>query len=351
MAACNVKYDKKSYQQLASDLKLLYNQINRPGIEDRIIKTLEFKYKSKDGQDKRLLLTDTENLDEISRNFIDDVNNIVCGLANSSLDKLPEKAMKFRNIVLSTFFDMNSVGEVTTQISETEKEMETDQSQEARKLQKVEDTLLEIYGPINTGLIQEVTDSFGRELKQKLIYNNYLKTKYELTSEEVNKRIVDYKEGKFENILGHLKEQFPNDSVLQSITTMYSNGMLNSSQYYYVIDTFKRYVLQDPNRNTKFNQQLEDKILQKNKIQQEYLYRQLIKTVLDNPKLNTWFNNKYNTNYVNSEAKNQLFLANRFSNYYLEIKDKLLKEIERGADYGDQVLPIIQEIENPRMIY
>lgn len=348
MAACNVKYDKKSYQQLASDLKLLYNQINRPGIEDRIIKTLEFKYKSKDGQDKRLLLTDTENLDEISRNFIDDVNNIVCGLANSSLDKLPEKAMKFRNIVLSTFFDMNSVGEVTTQISETEKEMETDQSQEARKLQKVEDTLLEIYGPINTGLIQEVTDSFGRELKQKLIYNNYLKTKYELTSEEVNKRIVDYKEGKFENILGHLKEQFPNDSVLQSITTMYSNGMLNSSQYYYVIDAFKRYVLQDPNRNIKFNQQLEDKILQKNKIQQEYLYRQLIKTMLDNPKLNTWFNNKYNTNYVNSEAKNQLFLANRFSNYYLEIKDKLLKEIERGADYGDQVLPIIQEIENPK---
>lgn len=348
MAACNVKYDKKSYQQLASDLKLLYNQINRPGIEDRIIKTLEFKYKSKDGQDKRLLLTDSENLDEISRDFIDDVNNIVCGLANSSLDKLPEKAMKFRNIVLSTFFDMNSVGEVTTQISETEKEMETDQSQEARKLQKVEDTLLEIYGPINTGLIQEVTDSFGRELKQKLIYNNYLKTKYELTSEEVNKRIVDYKEGKFENILGHLKEQFPNDSVLQSITTMYSNGMLNSSQYYYVIDAFKRYVLQDPNRNTKFNQQLEDKILQKNKIQQEYLYRQLIKTVLDNPKLNTWFNNKYNTNYVNSEAKNQLFLANRFSNYYLEIKDKLLKEIERGADYGDQVLPIIQEIENPK---
>lgn len=348
MAACNVKYDKKSYQQLASDLKLLYNQINRPGIEDRIIKTLEFKYKSKDGQDKRLLLTDTENLDEISRNFIDDVNNIVCGLANSSLDKLPEKAMKFRNIVLSTFFDMNSVGEVTTQISEAEKEMETDESQEARKLQKVEDTLLEIYGPINTGLIQEVTDSFGRELKQKLIYNNYLKTKYELTSDEVNKRIVDYKEGKFESILGHLKEQFPNDSTLQSITSMYSNGMLNSSQYYYVIDTFRKYVLQDPDRNTKFNQQLEDKILQKNKVQQEYLYRQLIKTILNNPKLNTWFNNKYNTNYTNSEAKTQLFMANRFSNYYLEIKDKLLKEIERGAEFKDEVLPIIQEIENPK---
>ena len=119
MAACNVKYDKKSYQQLASDLKLLYSQINRPGIEDRIIKTLEFKYKSKDGEDKRLLLTDSENLDETSRDFIDDVNNIVCGLANASLDRLPEKAMKFRNIVLSTFFDMNSVGEVTTQVSET----------------------------------------------------------------------------------------------------------------------------------------------------------------------------------------------------------------------------------------
>lgn len=348
MVACNVKYDKKSYQQLASDLKLLYSQINRPGIEDRIIKTLEFKYKSKDGEDKRLLLTDSENLDETSRDFIDDVNNIVCGLANASLDRLPEKAMKFRNIVLSTFFDMNSVGEVTTQVSETEKEMETDENKEARKLQKVEDALLEIYGPINTGLIQEVTDSFGRELKQKLIYNNYLKTKYELTSEEVNKRIVDYKESKFESILSYLKEQFPNDSTLQSITSMYSNGMLNSSQYYYVIDTFRKYVLQDPNRNTKFNQQLEDKILQKNKVQQEYLYRQLIKTILNNPKLNTWFNNKYSTNYTNSEAKTQLFLANRFSNYYLEIKDKLLKEIERGADFKDEVLPIIQEIENPK---
>lgn len=348
MATCNVKYDKKSYQQLASDLKLLYGQINRLGIEDRIIKTLEFKYKSKDGEDKRLLLTDSDNLDEISRDFIDDVNNIVCGLAGASLDRLPEKAMKFRNIVLSTFFDMNSVGEVTTQVSEAEKEMETDESREARKLRKVEDTLLEIYGPINTGLIQEVTDSFGRELKQKLIYNNYLKTKYELTSTEVNKRIVDYKESKFESILSHLKEQFPNDSTLQSITSMYSNGMLNSSQYYYVIDTFRKYVLQDPNRNTKFNQQLEDKILQKNKVQQEYLYRQLIKIILDNPKLNTWFNNKYNTNYTNSEAKTQLFLANRFSNYYLEIKDKLLKEIERGADFKDRVLPIIQEIENPK---
>lgn len=124
--------------------------------------------------------------------------------------------------------------------------------------------------------------------------------------------------------------------------------MLNSSQYYYVIDTFRKYVLQDPNRNTKFNQQLEDKILQKNKVQQEYLYRQLIKTILNNPKLNTWFNNKYSTNYTNSEAKTQLFLANRFSNYYLEIKDKLLKEIERGADFKDEVLPIIQEIENPK---
>ena len=129
---------------------------------------------------------------------------------------------------------------------------------------------------------------------------------------------------------------------------MYSNGMLNSSQYYYVIDAFRKYVLQDPDRNTKFNQQLEDKILQKNKVQQEYLYRQLIKTILNNPKLNTWFNNKYNTNYTNSEAKTQLFMANRFSNYYLEIKDKLLKEIERGAEFKDEVLPIIQEIENPK---
>nr|DAF44664.1 MAG TPA: hypothetical protein [Podoviridae sp. ct8Lf7] len=41
-------------------------------------------------------------------------------------------------------------------------------------------------------------------------------------------------------------------------------------------------------------------------------------------------------------------MANRFSNYYLEIKDKLLKEIERGADFKDRVLPIIQEIENPK---
>lgn len=144
MTACNIKYDKKSYSKLATDLKLLYSQINRPGIEDRIIKTLEFKYKSKDGENKKLLLTDSENLDTTSRDFIDSVNNIVCGLANTSLDMLPEKAKKFRNIVLSTFFDMNNVGEVTTQISESEKGMETDKEKEIRKLQKIEDTLSEI---------------------------------------------------------------------------------------------------------------------------------------------------------------------------------------------------------------
>ena len=146
MATCNVKYDKKSYQQLASDLKLLYGQINRLGIEDRIIKTLEFKYKSKDGEDKRLLLTDSDNLDEISRDFIDDVNNIVCGLAGASLDRLPEKAMKFRNIVLSTFFDMNSVGEVTTQVSEAEKEMEKQENFERQRIlyQRYTDQLIQV---------------------------------------------------------------------------------------------------------------------------------------------------------------------------------------------------------------
>jgi predicted component of viral defense system (DUF524 family) len=41
-------------------------------------------------------------------------------------------------------------------------------------------------------------------------------------------------------------------------------------------------------------------------------------------------------------------MANRFSNYYLEIRDKLLKEIERGAEFKDEVFPIIQEIENPK---
>lgn len=347
MAACNINYDKKSYQLLATDLKLLYNQINRPGIEDRIIKTLQFKYQSKDGENKRLLLIGSEDLDETSKDFIDDVNNIVCGLANTSLEQLPEKAMRFRNIVLSTFFDMNNVGEVTTQISETEKEQATDSEKEARKLQKIEDTLLEVYGPINTGIIQELTTGFGRELKSRLIYNDYLKVKYELSPQEVNQRIVEYKQSKFESILSYLKNQFPNDSILQSVTNMYSNGMLNSSQYYYVTDLFRKHIMQDPDRNQKFNHELEGKILQKNKTQQESLYKELINLILNNPKLKTWFNNKYSTNYINSEAKTQLFLGNRFSNYYLTIKDKLLKEIDRGATYKDEVLSLLHDIENP----
>lgn len=348
MAACNINYDKKSYSLLATDLKLLYNQINRPGIEDRIIKTLQFKYEQKDGENKRLLLNDFDNLDETSRGFIDDVNNIVCGLANTSLDQLPEKATKFRNIVLSTFFDMNSVGEVTTQISENEKQQETDSDREARKIQKIEDTLLEIYGPINTGLISELTDQFSKELKQKLIYNDYLKVKYELSPQEVNQRILEYKQNKFESILDYLKKVFPQDSTLQSITTMYSNGMLNSSQYYYVIDMFKKHIISDSDRNNKLNKQLEDKILQVNKTQQESLYKELISMVIKDPKLSNWFNNKYNTNYVNNEARTQLFLANRFSNYYREIKDKILKEIERGATYKEQALQLFHDIENPQ---
>ena len=348
MAACNINYSKENYQRLATDLKLLFNQINRPGIEDRIIKTLEYKYKSKAGEDKRILLTGSEDLDETSKTFIDDVNNIICGLANTSLDNLPEKALKFKNIILSTFFDMNNVEEGHTIVSEQQKEQQTDENKEAIKLQKVEDALLEIYGPINTGLIQEVTNDFGRELKQKLIYNDYLKTKYELSPKEVNERIIKYKEGKFERIVGYLKQQFPNDSILQSISTMYTNGMLNSSQYYYVLDKFKKLVVSDGDRNAKFNSQLENKVLQKNKLQQEFLYRQLIDFIQKNAPLKTWFNNKYSNNYINNEAKTQLFLANRFSNYYLEIKDKLLKEIERGASYKKEVLDLINQIENPK---
>lgn len=348
MTACNINYSKDNYQRLATDLKLLFNQINRPGIEDRIIKTLEYKYKSKSGEDKRILLTGSEDLDETSKIFIDDVNNIICGLVNTSLENLPEKALKFKNIILSTFFDMNNVEEGHTTVTEQQKEQQTDEEKEAIKLQKVEDALLEIYGPINTGLIQEVTNDFSRELKQKLIYNDYLKTKYELSPKEVNERIIKYKEGKFERIVGYLKQQFPNDSILQSISTMYTNGMLNSSQYYYVLDKFKKLVVSDENRNAKFNSQLENKVLQKNKLQQEFLYRQLIDFIQKNTSLKTWFNNKYSNNYINNEAKTQLFLANRFSNYYLEIKDKLLKEIERGASYKKEVLDLINQIENPK---
>nr|DAX08985.1 MAG TPA: hypothetical protein [Bacteriophage sp.] len=34
---------------------------------------------------------------------------------------------------------------------------------------------------------------------------------------------------------------------------MYTNGMLNSSQYYYVLDKFKKLAASDGDRNAKFN--------------------------------------------------------------------------------------------------
>ena len=41
-------------------------------------------------------------------------------------------------------------------------------------------------------------------------------------------------------------------------------------------------------------------------------------------------------------------LRKKENDKYLEIKDKLLKEIGRGAEFKDEVLSIIQEIENPK---
>ena len=105
--------------------------------------------------------------------------------------------------------------------------METDEAQQARITQKIDDVLLDIYGPINTGLIQDLTESFNRELKQLLVYNTYLKTKYELTQEQVNNKIVQYKERKFRKILKFLKQKYQDDDFLQSISSIYSNGVLN----------------------------------------------------------------------------------------------------------------------------
>ena len=344
MAVCNLKYSKENSEQLRKDLKLLYFQINNPNIENRIVQLLQRKYSNKDGDNKHVLLSDLT--DEDSIDFKKCVYDTVCTLDNNSIGNLSPKAKKFINIVLSTFFDINSAEEVVIQESEQDKSMETDEAQQARITQKIDDVLLDIYGPINTGLIQDLTESFNRELKQLLVYNTYLKTKYELTQEQVNNKIVQYKERKFRKILKFLKQKYQDDSFLQSISSIYSNGVLNASQYYYVLDKFKKFILSYPDRGIKLNEELEDKILQKARIEQETKYQQLINKLLSIPALKTWFDNRYPTNMLKQDARTTLFYANTFSNYYQEIKDKIDKEIKNGNDYNE-LLTFFEQIENP----
>lgn len=351
MTECNLSYSSDNKDDLYIDLMLLYDQMDneQKDTAQSIAKEIQNKYSSIHGNNVKIDLAKTSNLEGASKAFYDDVIDIVYNLSETTTTKLPKKANNFKNYVLSAFFELDNSGQVATQVSEDEQSAETDEEQQIRKLQTIEEALLNIYGPNNIGLIGDVTDTFGRELRRKLIYDEALKTKHQLTTQEINDRIMEYKNTKFLSILNYLKTKYPNDSELQNIEGMYSHGILDSRQYYYVLEKFKQLVLNTENRNDLLNEQLADKIQQKNKKQQEASYKNLINIIKNNEALNKWFNGKYSTHYTNSQAQQQLFLGGRFSDYYLQIKNKLLGDIKKGILSADKqkILEIIHDIENP----
>lgn len=333
---CNISYKRETdYQGLYNTLNSLYIQINRPGIENKITKSIIGKYSSDKNVSKKVTLSDAQ--DKVSQGFIQDVNNIICSLTRKPLDQLSPKESSFRHAVLSAFFDINSIKEGSSPVAESE--MATDEEQDIKKLQKLDKVVVDIYGTINVGLSNDLQDQFSKELRRLLVYDDLLKEKLELNNTEINQRIIQYKNKKFNNLVKYLKSIYTDDSKLTEY--MYSNGHLDSSKYYYVLDLFKKHILQQKNRNQQLNKELEEKVLQKNRQAQEGAYKKLIAFVFATPELKTWFNNKFPNNYTNNEAQIQLFTGEDYSSYYEAVKKRVLKTHE------NQVKEIIEEIENP----
>jgi hypothetical protein len=56
---CNISYERETdYQSLYNTLNSLYIQINRPGIENKIIKSIIDKYSSDKNVSKKVTLSD-----------------------------------------------------------------------------------------------------------------------------------------------------------------------------------------------------------------------------------------------------------------------------------------------------
>lgn len=282
-------------------------------------------------------LTSNEN-----QQFYDAVNEFTIRQSNSSsLAKIPPEWEEFRQAVLSTFFDL-STEKKGKSFNNEETAAETDDEIDERTLTPINEAALNIYGPQNVVLVQNVNKKFYNQLTELLIVNIGLARKYSYNVVEINKLISRYKQDKFNKILSFLKQHYPQNSRLSGITGMYSYGQLLATDFRYVMDLFQKYIQSQNGINSILNDQVMKKTNYAHKDKQKQAYNQLLEYIKKNDELKDWFYNKFDTDRLKEEVT-YLYSGENFSNYYKIIKDALQDEIEAG---NNTVIELIDIIEN-----
>lgn len=353
MDACNIKYNseesKEALHSDLDDLKDIYDSaVEEERDIDEVVGEIQDLLRENYGDIGSVLIS-VDNLSnqdmEQLYNDIDEYMYADASRIDPSTTELTEEWKDFRDIVMSTFFDL-TVQETAPNYKQEENAMETEQEQNERLLVPIERASLDIYGRFNINLTEGVTKQFYKELKELLIIDPGLAIKHHYNTTQVNGKISSYKQDKFNKILTFLKskEQYQNDAALKRIKGMYTGNVLNASGYYYVKSLFKQYL----NSINNLNEILNDQFGRKNNLEyqeaQQAAYNKLINFIESNTALSKWFDNRFPNNRSKSEAK-FLFSGDRFSNSYKVIKEALQDEIEDG---NETVINLIDQIENPK---
>lgn len=341
---CNIKYDVTQRERLEKQLSFAWDIYNKFKKADLIKQSIKKNFGPEHNQQISLKgLSSKEALD-----FYSDVNAIVYNLSGVTADQqLPATYEDFRQVVLSTFFDINT--EEKPQIKKQEEEKaETEEEIDQRTLLELDIAIEDVYGNPNILLGQNVQDKIYKDLQKLLIVDVTTVTKHNINDQQVNSRIAKYKEEKFLKILDFLKRTQTGDSRLQQIKSMYSNNVLNISDYFYVLNAFNSYIKSFNNLNKILTDEFFEELDQTTRLSQEQQYNNLIALLKTDQDFLEWFNGHFNTTAKQDNAS-QLFTGESFSRAYNEIKE-IIEEFQGdfSDSLNDNIKDIINSIENPK---
>lgn len=323
MISCNLPYNRNDhYRSLENivniiDMSVKFKRIKPSQVSDEFKKLIS----------QRNLKIDLEaNSDELLK----DIQNILAEKYGRIEDLKGDQLGVYEGLIRA-FLDVNTVERLIKPQQNTD--AETDQQIIARLDESLDEAILSVYGINNMSLRDNVTVKFKKELKTRLIVDPNKALKHNLTTDAVNEEIVKFKERKFNFILNFLKNKFPGDTRLNNIKGMYSSGILNYTDYLYVLNQFKKYIDSISDLSEQLNRELIRINLQEDRSAQLEKYQELITEVIEKvPVLNTWFIKEFGHNKkiqlgVRERILQTLFKSDNFSEYYNVIKDKLINFI------------------------
>lgn len=342
---CNLGYsrnDESHRKQIRAAITLLWKSGNRNSVAQKMA-----AYKINDTP-KAMVLDKVASED--AADLIQVVQSKICELDNNSLETLSDKARTLLNDILSQFFEMDSNNIITkVDVQESSAGM-TDEYINQIANDDIKRVADEIYGISSGGLLKDLQSSFTMEMQQRLLYDSYTATVHQLSKAQVNSKILEYKQQKFNTILQFLKKVYNNPNSheyarLQQIKELYTYGYVNHNSYKYVTNLFLRYLKSQNNLQETLSKEYMDKLIMSFETTQTQKFNKLLRQFKE--LYPTWYKN----NITESEEKQQfpMYIAGRYSKYYQKVKSKIAAELQKEPNnlqlqkFKEQ----IQEIESP----